>query len=193
MGCVASELSQGESPPIEGEVRDNEENIVCQICNVCFNTKERAPLIICPSNHSVCKTCADSFSKKSLNRCPFCRVELNFACLTNNERLMIKLGKYQSEEKGFVRKNPSFMSQQQLLRWTSEEAKKYNYLGVYEKVLSRHTKALNTYTRISEQKHKLNSPIDLTVFPNIDTLDFRTIFLTQLIIILRQLATLEIF
>ena len=116
MGCDASEISKAEPALIEGEARDNEENIVCQICNVCFNTKERAPLIICPSNHSVCKTCADSFSKKNLNRCPFCRVELNFACLTSNERLMIKLGKYQSEEKGFVRKNPSFMSQQQLLR-----------------------------------------------------------------------------
>ena len=150
-------------------------------------------MIICPSNHSVCKACADSFSKKSLNRCPFCRVELNFAGLLNNERLMIKLGKYENEEKGYSRTNPSMMSEQELARWTLEEAKKYNYLEVFEKVINRQKKHLTNITTIIESKHKLNTPIDLTVFPNIDTLEFSTDFLTQTIITSRQLATLAIF
>ena len=110
MGCDASEILKDQPSPIVGEMGGIEDNIVCQICNVCFNTKERAPLIICPSNHLVCKTCIDSFCKKSLTRCPFCRVELNFAHLPSNELLIAKLGKYESEEKGFVRRNPSLMS-----------------------------------------------------------------------------------
>ena len=130
-------------------MRDNVEDIVCQICNVCFNTKERAPLIICPRSHLVCKTCVDSFRKESLNHCPFCRVELNFAHLPSNESLIVKLRKYETEEKGFFRKNPSLMNEQELIRWTLEEARKYNYLGVYEKVINRNTKSLNTFTLIS--------------------------------------------
>jgi len=174
MGCEASTMGEVGSPSIQYEAgNNNEENIVCQICNVCFNTKERAPLIICPSNHSVCKECFDSFSKKNLTRCPFCRVDLNFEHLQPNQSLVVRLGKHESEEKGYVRNNPSLMSEQELRRWTSDEAKKYNYLGVYEKVLNRHTNPLNNYTMIREEKHKLNTPIDLTVFPNLKTLDFR--------------------
>ena len=64
MGCADSKEFEGEPPsgytfPGNDIDANNEENIVCQICNVCFNTKQRAPLIICPSNHSVCKECVN--------------------------------------------------------------------------------------------------------------------------------------
>ena len=125
-----------------------EENIVCQICDTCFNTKERAPLLICPSNHSACKECVGSFKQKDLARCPFCRVDLDFAGLRHNLGLIGKLGKYENEEKSLVKKNPSMMSENELIYWVSDEARKNNYLNVYEKILNRRKVPLKDHTRI---------------------------------------------
>ena len=59
MGCTDSKSTEDRSPLGKDIDANNEENIVCQICNICFNTKERAPLIICPSGYSVCKECVN--------------------------------------------------------------------------------------------------------------------------------------
>ena len=54
MGCLESKAAISiEDVPVP--VNSIEENIVCQICDVCFNTKGKSPLIICPSDHTVCK------------------------------------------------------------------------------------------------------------------------------------------
>ena len=126
MGCVQSK--EDDSSLMKD---NNEENIVCQICDVCFNTKERAPLVICPSNHSSCKECIDSFGKKGIDKCPFCRVAINFAGLEQNMSLLGKLARYENEEKSFAKKNPAIMSMEERIKYTSEEARKHNYMGVY--------------------------------------------------------------
>ena len=149
-----------------------EEIIVCQICDTCFNSRERAPLLICPSSHSACKACVDSFRLKGIARCPFCRVDLDFAGLRQNEGLVGKLGKYESEEKSLAKKNPSMMSENELVYWVSDESRKNKYLSVYEKIINRHKSPLKDVVEIVELKHKLTTPIDLTIFPNIHTLNF---------------------
>ena len=147
-----------------------EENIVCQICDTCFNTRERAPLLICPSSHSACKACVDSFRLKGTARCPFCRVDLDFTGLRQNEGLVGKLGKYESEEKSLAKKNPSMMSENELVYWASDEARKNKYMDLYEKILNRHKSPLKDVFLILESKHKLTTPINLTICPNIHTL-----------------------
>lgn len=131
MGCGSLEGKY-----LDGHV-NNEENIVCEICNVCFNTRERAPLVICPSNHSACKECVEAMAGKEHTRCPFCRCDLTLAGLRQNDRLMGKLSAYENEEKKLARKTPSSLSREELLDWTLEEAKKHGYSEVVRMILSR--------------------------------------------------------
>ena len=94
--------------------------MVCQICNICFNTKERAPMVICPSDHIVCNTCLTSFKEKSITKCPFCRVDLETGDMTQKPDLMVNLAKYENEEKGMAQNNPSMMSEEELASWTHQ-------------------------------------------------------------------------
>ena len=75
------------------------ESVVCEICNVCFNTKERRPLILCSHNHSACQTCVDGIKSKGMDQCPFCRTSINLNTLKPNEELMRDLEKYEKEKK----------------------------------------------------------------------------------------------
>ena len=85
---------------------------------------------------------------------------------------MGKLGRYENEEKKFVKKTPNLMSESELIRWTSDEARKHNYLGIYEIILNRSSNPLNKITSLEETKRKVSVPIDLSIFKNATSIHF---------------------
>ena len=85
---------------------------------------------------------------------------------------MGKLGRYETEEKSLVKKTPNLMSESELVRWTSDEARKHNYLGIYEIILSRGSSPLNKITSLEETKRKVSVPIDLSIFKNATSINF---------------------
>ena len=151
MGNADCTINNTFSPIKEKILKNNsskmiDENVVCQICYLCFNTKDKTPMVICPSEHIVCKICLDSFKAKEIIKCPFCRVDLNIADMKQHKDLMESLGVYENEEKGIVRKNPSLMSEEELIAWTQEEAKRHNYQEVLFLILSRSKNPLKNVT-----------------------------------------------
>ena len=84
MGCVKSNVA----------IEKGKENVVCEICNICFNSKERIPMIICENDHNSCRVCVDDFSSKDSAKCPFCRRDIDFANLRINKELVATLQKY---------------------------------------------------------------------------------------------------
>ena len=121
-------------------------NIVCEICSICFNTKDRPPILLCSFNHSACRVCVDDFGKKGISKCPFCRNDLSLSNMTQNQGITKLLQKFESEEKAMVAKNPSLMSEEELLEWTLQEAKKHNYQDVIKKLVSNGRVSVKTIT-----------------------------------------------
>lgn len=48
----------------------------CNICYASYDRTDRKPLIICPQQHTICKTCLVAIKQRP--RCPFCRAPLDF-------------------------------------------------------------------------------------------------------------------
>lgn len=71
------------------------ESVVCEICNVCFNTKDRLPIIVCSNNHNACLSCLDGFREKDIKQCPFCRNNMNLSNPQHNFGLIKDLEKYE--------------------------------------------------------------------------------------------------
>ena len=64
------------------------------------------------------------------------------------------------------------MSENELVRWTSDEARKHNYMGIYEIILKRGSFPLNKITSLEETKRKVSVPIDLSIFKNATSINF---------------------
>ena len=79
MGCVQSAESK--------YVVKRKNNVVCEICALCFNSVERVPLFICENDHNSCQVCVNSFKEKGITQCPFCRVDIDFKSKPNRELL----------------------------------------------------------------------------------------------------------
>ena len=142
-------------------------------------------LVICPSNHSACKECVDAMAGKEHTKCPFCRCDLALTGLRQNEFLMGKLSVYENEEKKLARKTPSSLSREELLDWTLEEAKKHGYSDIVTMILSRSKRPLEGVKEINMLYINLTTPIDLSIFPNVEKLEFCIYVLKQIKISLR--------
>ena len=84
------------------------------------------------------------------------------------------LQKFESEEKAMVAKNPSMMSEEELLEWTLQEAKKHKYQDVIKKLVSNSRVSVKTITTVNEKGGNISIPIDLSIFANIQGLHLGT-------------------
>lgn len=58
-------------------------------CNICYNRYDNntsKPLLICPQDHCLCKTCLLAIRKTS--RCPFCRANIDLNKIRLNQQVL---------------------------------------------------------------------------------------------------------